>query len=196
MHCWFYFLFFHPPSHVISHGNPVDSGGLCVHYSGGINPHLLVDPPCYYVQAGNAADSRAVGDDMCSSDGANCFYWIIMGGCRGWLTGTHPQPSIWRGLIWTQHARCTIEAFSVMHVSHVWCVFWTRRLHTATSKTASGCACWVDDWLCLCLILEDFWNVHHSWNTVELVSHTSSLCDALKVPVLVKRGHTDLKLWF
>lgn len=71
-----------------------------------INPNLLVDPPCYDVQAGNAADSGAVSGDMCSSHGANCFYWTIMGGCHGWLRGTQPKPSTWRDFIGTQHTWC------------------------------------------------------------------------------------------
>lgn len=44
--------------------------------------------------AENAADSGAAGGDMYGSHGANYFYWTIMGGCHGWLRGTHPQPSI------------------------------------------------------------------------------------------------------
>lgn len=46
--------------------------------------------------AENAADSGAAGGDMYGSHGANYFYWTIMGGCHGWLRGTHPLPSIRR----------------------------------------------------------------------------------------------------
>lgn len=103
--CWFQ-VFFHQLSLFIS---PV-SACLCIHYSGIIGPDLLVNPACQCVLAGNTADSGAVGGDMHGSHGANCFYWTIMVGCHGWLTGTHPQPS--RGFIWTQEAWCTsVEGF-------------------------------------------------------------------------------------
>lgn len=103
-----------------------------------------------------------VGGDTYGSHGANRFYRTIMGGCHGWLRGTHPQSSKWRFFLFEHRMLECGWFFAVAHVNrHMMYFLACKASHSNTYNCVCGCGgCRAYDWLHLCLMVEDFFETY------------------------------------